>query len=480
MLAKIVQKPFTAASVHHCSRSSFSSSACAASNIYKTYKTSEDSKRQRRRVLNHFTQKDIQHAATEEIKRIPTYNLVKRWPITREQVSKSCYWLQRNIPVRLAHMITRFRILPFLVGCNEDIREVHELYIESFNRLQRSKKLDLKSKDSAETWQNLMEYTGLLEKLLMDHDKVLPLLVAGFTANDSDGFRDDKKAKDFMDFIISERVAIRLLCDHQVRVTRQLQEYESCDDVYSKLKKENPRVIGIFDRQFRPTECVREVFEAQEDVCRAMYGVSPELVVKYKNNTVTSLEESSFRKGGRSVMHSAMKEGPGSGIEPSFQYIPKPLEYVLKEIIKNSMRAQVKAILDPTTGQIRGDQVLKAISVLVVQNEHEFAIKISDRGGGINAKILNNVWDYGFSLSDEGGENDDYFSIAGGHYGDSKSMFGYGCGLPISRIYTERMGGSIELQTIESYGTDVYIKMPYLRNKSSSSNRQALYPTVPL
>ena len=39
------------------------------------------------------------------------------------------------------------------------------------------------------------------------------------------------------------------------------------------------------------------------------------------------------------------------------------------------------------------------------------------------------------------------------------SMAGFGFGLPTSRAYAEFLGGSVNLQTMLGYGTDVYIKL---------------------
>lgn len=44
-------------------------------------------------------------------------------------------YLQKELPVRIAHRIAGFRALPFLVGCNPTILGVHELYIKAFYML---------------------------------------------------------------------------------------------------------------------------------------------------------------------------------------------------------------------------------------------------------------------------------------------------------------------------------------------------------
>lgn len=41
-------------------------------------------------------------------------------------------YLQKELPVRIAHRIAGFRSLPFLIGCHPTILAVHEMYIKAF------------------------------------------------------------------------------------------------------------------------------------------------------------------------------------------------------------------------------------------------------------------------------------------------------------------------------------------------------------
>ena len=117
------------------------------------------------------------------------------------------------------------------------------------------------------------------------------------------------------------------------------------------------------------------------------------------------------------------------------------------------------------------------IKVLVVQNEEGFDIRISDRGGGIKRSNneLKNIWEYNFSSVDGKEEEQDFYSMVNTQ-GDTKRMFGYGCGLPISKVYCETLGGNLSLQSISSYGTDVFIKLPFLPNQSQNNSKNVQKP----
>jgi len=428
----------------------------------RTIQNREDKRRERRRVLSHFRQPNVRILSERETILIPSYNLVGRWPIRRKQLIESAIWLNLNIPIRVAQMIYGFRRLPFIVGCNEQIQEAHERYLTSLEQLNFNVKDPLSEE---RTWENVISYTKLLDELLSDHQKILPLMINGF--RDIHGYRDDSKAHLFLDTILQERLRIRLLCDHHVKVLQQYLEYKASDS------KEYPRIIGIFDTKFEPTELARNVFHEQEDACRAEYGICPELSLKFKNNDNsdgnTWAKNSAFGSG-------IYRDGYGRISNPSFKYIPQPLEYILKEVIKNAMRATVKAVMNDKM-EIDPNEKLRPIKVLVVQNTGGFTIKVSDRGKGIRREDVDKVWQYNWTEIDQ--KDDDFFSIVNSA-GDSKRLFGYGCGLPISRVYAETLGGSLELQSIETYGTDVIIRMPFIGNQGSSKGSKSKTRALPL
>lgn len=428
----------------------------------------------RRKTLRHFRQEDVTQFAVKKIERLETYKLIGRWPPNEQQLIQTADWLHKNIPIRVAHIIYRFRRLPFEIGCNEHVQEAHEQYISSFTKLRTIK--TIKERSPRDTWNNVLELTDLLDTLLLDHQKVLPLLVTGFRET-AVKFNDDaspdvvsqesrenphQKANRFLDTILKERLCIRLLCDHHVKVLKRYQNEQNA----GKLEMKGGKHVGIFDRQFDPCELVEKVFTDLEDVCNAQYGTCPELSIKFKDNFVETDEMTDMNKNWMDRSVNKME---------TFKYISWPLEYILKEVIKNAMRAQVKTQIDERTLMPIPGAKQYPIKVLVVQNEEGFDIRISDRGGGIKNSSLKNIWEYNFSSVDGKEEEQDFYSMVN-NQGDTKRMFGYGCGLPISKVYCETLGGNLSLQSISSYGTDVFIKLPFLPNQSLKNTKTVQKP----
>merc|ERR1719210_2968123 len=85
---------------------------------------------------------------------------------------RSAQYLHRELPIRVAHRIASFRMLPFIVGCNPTILAVHELYIRAFHILNDFPEI-LTAADEE-------RYSHLLRELLDDHKDVVKDLATGF------------------------------------------------------------------------------------------------------------------------------------------------------------------------------------------------------------------------------------------------------------------------------------------------------------
>lgn len=72
-------------------------------------------------------------------------------------------------------------------------------------------------------------------------------------------------------------------------------------------------------------------------------------------------------------------------------------------------------------------------------------MQISDEGGGIPRSGLPRIFTYLYSTAKDPVDEDS-------NTGDSVIMAGYGCGLPISRLYARYFGGDLQIISMEGYG----------------------------
>ena len=123
-----------------------------------------------------------------------------------------------------------------------------------------------------------------------------------------------------------------------------------------------------------------------------------------------------------------------------FSYIPGFLRFIMTEVLKNSCRATAEVAKSDRDVQKR------PINVIVCADDHEVAIRVSDRARGIPFGVGPKVWSYLYTTAGKGPSN----------YGQhATSLAGYGIGLPLSRLYARYLGGSLNLVSLPGYGTSV-------------------------
>lgn len=143
---------------------------------------------------------------------------------------------------------------------------------------------------------------------------------------------------------------------------------------------------------------------------------------------------------------------------PICTYLLTSLDYILLELIKNSMRATV---------EWHGiDAEYPEIKVIIADgaDNEDVVIKVSDEGGGIPRSNMKKIWSYLFTTADP--------SIQEGMVGSSQDvdhsidapLAGLGYGLPISRSYCRYFGGDLSIMSMEGYGTDAFVYLTRLGN----------------
>jgi pyruvate dehydrogenase kinase 2/3/4 len=120
-----------------------------------------------------------------------------------------------------------------------------------------------------------------------------------------------------------------------------------------------------------------------------------------------------------------------------FPYIPAHIYFICFELLKNSMRAVVETHAKATR--------LPPIRVVVAEGEEDLAIKISDEGGGIARSGVPYIWTYLYSTAKLPAD------------AAMTPLAGYGCGLPLARVYARYFGGDLSVVSIERFGTDAYV-----------------------
>lgn len=323
---------------------------------------------------------------------------------------RSARYLWKELPVRIAHRIQGFRSLPFIVGCNPTILDVHELYIRAFNILNNHPPIKTHEDEEA--------YSQLLRNLLDDHSGVVTQLAAGFKECRKH-IQNDDLVRQFCDRTLTSRLGIRLLVTHHLA-----------------LREEKPNHVGIINVSLRLKDIIEKWADFVTRLATHRYGRAPDI-----------------RLSGH--------------IGSTFPYITLPLDYILPEILKNAVRATIESHPDAS-------QTLPSVHVTIANNEVDFIMRISDRGGGVPHNVFKKVMHYNYTTSEDSTEqrlsvdpltNMIDTGISGTASGTMGPMHGFGFGLPTSRAYAEYLGGELTMQSLQGLGTDVYLRLKHIDSR---------------
>lgn len=190
---------------------------------------------------------------------------------------------------------------------------------------------------------------------------------------------------------------------------------------------------GIIDPDLDVSELCKGIASTIQDMCMGIYGRRPHIIVE------------SF---------SAVEADERA---PHFSYIPQFLQFVMQEILKNCCRA--------TLDTCPVDKLPKRpTTVKVCADEQQVAIRINDRGRGIPFHVGDKIWSYMYSTGSK-------TKPVRGDYGDGPTpLVGYGCGLPLSKLYCRYLGGRMRVVSWPGYGVDVHLWMP----RVSSEQREVV------
>ncbi|KAL4224330.1 hypothetical protein ACF0H5_017785 [Mactra antiquata] len=374
--------------------------------FYRSVTLDSESRERSRSVTAFYNQSAIDIAAAKPSVRLtPTTILYAGKSQDGSHLLRSAQYLHKELPVRIAHRIAGFRGLPFIVGCNPIINQVHEMYINAFQLL-----TEFPAVESLEDEEN---YSDLLRNLLDTHGDVVTLMAEGFSECRKH-IKDENMIRLFLDRTLTSRLGIRMLCEHHLA-----------------LRDEKPNYVGIINVNFSPRKLIEKKGEFVRAICDSKFGCAPEI---------------------RILGH----------VNATFPYIPPPLDYILVEVLKNAMRCTVENHLDSLDH-------LPPVTVTIASNKIDFIIRISDRGGGVPHSIVKKVWDYNFSTAGtipdsriDRGLLGDFVDPRDSGGATPTRMHGYGFGLPAARAYAEYLGGSLTMETMQGIGTEVYLRLRHI------------------
>jgi len=338
---------------------------------------------------------------------------------------------------------------------------VYDLYWSAFEKLRKIPIIkDMDEND---------EFCNTLKGLLKDHLVVIPQLSIGIS--ECSNHLPPEQLDKFMNTMLRSRISRRVLAEQQITLTENWHDHGY---IYGADELNNGN-IGIVSTQCNPKDIVERCAYVTRNICRVIYEVEPPEVIVEGHMTTST-----------------------------FAYIPDHIEYILYELLHNSIRGVIEkhspSLKDISTSLEILQQLLQdpkspkslnyksnnknlsssvvsqypPIFVTICSSPTDLYFRISDQGGGISDDIYSNIWSFASSTtSNNKFENFIQVPQMAATVQEYEQLIipptlNLGIGLPMSKVYVEYWGGGIELFTMDGYGTDAYVKISRLGNKEEN------------
>lgn len=379
--------------------------------------------------------------------------------LTESRLISSANYVRLELPTRLAHRLRNMQTLPYSALTNSHISHVYELYYTAFERLRKVP--EVRSVDDND------RFCDVVQSCLREHLSVIPRLAMGVIEiqNNISGEECDQ----FMTTLLRSRISRRVIAEQHLALTETFHSPWHFPDASKSTVAPEDDFVGEIFLKCNAKEIVEQCAATARDLMSKAFGPTvaiPEVVIKGHLNT-------------------------------TFPYIPSHIEYMIGELLRNSMQAVIE----------RPGSQCPPIEVLICEAAQHVIIRVSDQGGGVEREILPYLWSFAKGPRRQKRlENLEQVPKLAGtmqelRYADPamaaeierypekrgsslKALSGrqpdlrLGMGLPMSRIYAEYWAGTLELHSLEGYGVDAFLQISKLGNKNEVLSTRAAMDAV--
>ncbi len=372
--------------------------------------------------------------------------------LTESRLLSSANYLRTELPTRLAHRLRDMQRLPYVVVTNPHLSIVYELYYKSFEAFRRV--------NTIRTVEDNDQYCKAIGESLKEHLAVIPNLVMGVLqcqdlvpSNVMDGF---------VHGMLRARISRRVIAEQHLALTETFNLPWHVPQTSSEHD-----FVGEVLLRCNAKDVVERCGKVAQELCKSIDGAGPIVPdIKIRGHT-----------------------------DATFPYVLSHLEYIIGELLRNSIQAVMEKHTDPSKPP-------PPIEVLICEASQQVIIRFSDQGGGIPRDILPFLWSFNKGpRSSSRMENlsrvpeleakmqevqHPQVEIVKGKIRDSSLSslasrppgLRLGMGLPMSRVYAQYWAGGLELHSLEGYGVDAFLQISKLGNQNERLTSRASIDAV--
>ncbi|KAK4185019.1 branched-chain alpha-ketoacid dehydrogenase kinase [Podospora australis] len=396
--------------------------------------------------------------------------------LTESRLISSANYVRTELPTRIAHRIRDMQQLPYVVVTNEHFNEVYDLYYTAFDTFRKVR--EIKTLDDND------KFCKTIRSMLKAHLTVIPKLARGIL--ECNGLMEAAALDKFMNTILRSRISRRVIAEQHLALTDTF--HEPWFSPGAKLS-DNESIGEVFLKCLAK-DVVTRCGDTVLDLTRQAYGADvalPEIKIE-------------------------------GHLDANFPYILSHIEYIIGELLRNSVQAVVEKHQRRKDKDSNPDAKPPPIEVTICESNQHVIIRISDQGGGIPRESLPYLWSFSKGPAseeilanlkkvpkmaatlqelqidnqnekkqekeDEAEQKEKNVSLHG-HVTSSLASLSsrppnlrLGMGLPLSRVYAEYWAGSLALHSLEGYGVDAFLQISKLGNKNEQLTTRASMDAV--
>ncbi|KAJ9439779.1 [Pyruvate dehydrogenase (acetyl-transferring)] kinase [Diplonema papillatum] len=201
-----------------------------------------------------------QYAAMRSEKMTMAYAFDFARNLTERKIVLAVQYLQKELPVRLAHAVQLFQHLPYIVAVNPHILEVMLVNLVTFDAL--------RGLPPVETYEQAKHYAGFAMHAAQLHMNFLPTLVSGISAAKMLPSELGVSATEldlFMDDVVRQRLNRRVILAHIAALVEAFQKKTAHDEDW----------LGAFHGRCSPAEEIGHATEIVRELSMRRFRCRP-------------------------------------------------------------------------------------------------------------------------------------------------------------------------------------------------------------
>ncbi|KAF3927257.1 hypothetical protein ABW20_dc0108691 [Dactylellina cionopaga] len=270
--------------------------------------------------------------------------------LTLERLLDSANYVRTELPTRLAHRIRDMQRLPYVVVTNPNISKVYEKYYNSFEELRKTAEVKTSEEND--------RFCHLIKRMLTENLSVIPDLAVGVL--ECRDFVPAAELDNFLKTMLKSRISRRTIAEQHVALTETFNSpfYFPHTEGATGDHTNGVDFVGEVFLKCNAREVVEKCGKLCQDLSRQANGADspvPEIVI----------------------------EGHP---EATFPYIPSHLEYIIGELLRNSIQATIERHGSDSSAK------LPPINVLICQTQQRETAQRNIVSSAVSSTAESETW----------------------------------------------------------------------------------------